>query len=121
MTVGYKGERIDLLIKQGCDFSADGFVTLNGSSVDLSGSAIHAYMKRGLKSLEAPIDFVCFVVDPMAGQYSISLDHNSTSLLGCSEIETDPMSRYEWEMLVVEASGRKSPLAYGTVYLNRNL
>ncbi len=121
MIIGFKGDLIDLVIKQGSQFTADGIVSNpDGTALDISTATITAVMKKKFDSVDL-VTFTSTITNGMSGMYSIGLNGAQTSALEAGSTENDPKSKYIWEMSLTEANGRVYPLTYGEVHVFRKL
>lgn len=119
--IGTIGEKQDLLIRQGADFSVT--VTLenaNATPMDLTGATVRAHMrKRADGALVKSFNVV--VTDADNGEFTFGLSNAETALLTCGESLTEAASRYVWDMELQDSLGRVTPLFYGVVSVFREV
>lgn len=119
--IGSIGERQDLLIQKGADYSVT--VTLSnpdGTPMDLTGSTVIAQMrKRSDTDLVAA--FTVVISNPTGGVFVFGLTHEQTTALVCGESLNEPKSQYVWGMKLQDVIGGITPLFYGVVSVAREV
>ena len=123
--LGYIGERLDLLIRQGADFPVDGALTVtltyaDKEPYDLTGCTISATVKK--ESDDGPeADMVVDFGDRSAGVFNLTMPHDITATLTCGPTINMAASRYVWQADLTTASGWIIPLYYGDVAVYRDI
>jgi len=115
--IGSRGERLDLLVRQGTTLGPF-IVTLtnpNGTPVNLTGCVITGQVRKNALDIGNPVaNFLIVYVDRLAGQYSFEIPASETALIDAGEYQKDEKSRYEWDMQLKDSIDRVLPLYYGT-------
>jgi hypothetical protein len=121
--LGHAGGRVDLLIRQGATFSAE--VTLtnpDGTAVDLAGATVRAQMRRKALDANPPLaTFTVTMIDAAGGVFSFSLTDAQTAALVAAEDPAGIDSRAVWDMELLDAAGRVTPVYYGKVTIHREV
>lgn len=120
--VGYIGEKLDLVIKQGSTlgpFTATMTYADGVTPFDLTGCTIRGQIRK--RALDATVveDLQVTITDAPAGQYEFGLDVAATTAMVAGENMTDPASKYVWDMELVRADASILPLYYGGVSVFR--
>ena len=114
--VGTRGERLDLIVRQGATLGPH-TVTLtnpNGTPVDLTGATIQGHVRKNPLDSGAPVaSFVITYVDRVAGKYSFEIAHTVTAAIPAGEFQNSPESMYQYDMELLDTAGRIIPLHYG--------
>ncbi|MBX9870180.1 MAG: hypothetical protein K2X63_10300 [Burkholderiaceae bacterium] len=122
LQLGYKGERIDILLVQGADFGPHIATMFNPdeSLVNLTGCTIRGGIAKSTQSpLLLPIEVD--ITAPENGEYQFGLGHLATALLPAGRTEESPESQYLWQLELVDNAGQIFPLFWGTVKVFRGL
>lgn len=121
--IGYKGEKLDLLIRQGGSFGPHIVTWTNpdGSPVDLSDMFFRAQIRKGHNNLIVAATFTTKIVDALAGKFSFEIDAIQTANLPAGENEDHPESQYKWDIESVNEVGYVTPLIYGDVRVFREI
>ena len=122
-TLGYIGEKLDLLIRQGATLGPfQGAMTNpDGTPVDLSGCVLRAQIRKKALDPAVVTPVTVTITDPLSGQYVFGLSAELTAAIVAGESIKDPTSKYVWDMEMVDASGQVLPLYYGDVSVFREV
>ena len=122
-TLGYIGEKLDLLIRQGATLGPfQGAMTNpDGTPVDLSGCVLRAQIRKKALDPAVVTPVTVTITDPLSGQYVFGLNAELTAAIVAGESIKDPTSKYVWDMEMVDASGQVLPLYYGDVSVFREV
>jgi len=126
VAIGFRGVRQDIEIRQGAE-GGPYLCTLtnqDGLPFDLTGCHFNTSVRKSSSSLLTPWALAAMesaVVDAKAGRFQLWITSHNTGLMECGETEQDPKSRWVWQVDLVEADGRISPVAYGALIIFRNL
>lgn len=110
-TIGFIGNKVDLLIRQGATFGPH-TVTLtnpNNTAVNLTGATV-----RGSVVYEGgstPFDVT--VTDAPGGVFTIGLTADVTAELPGGDHANDPAGRHKWDLELVDSLDRVTPIFYG--------
>jgi hypothetical protein len=113
--VGFRGERLDLLARQGATLGPF-IVTLTNpdlNPVNLTGCTIQGQVRQNALDATKVADFVVTIIDAVAGKFSFEIPHTVTALILAGEFQKDPKSIYQWDMELLDTSNRITPLYYG--------
>lgn len=123
-TIGTKGARLDLLIKQGATLGPN-TMTLNdgaGAPLNLTGCTVKAEIRKTANAPTADATAVCAVVGAAGGIVTWEFPAAETANITCDPVdETAEASQYVWDMELHYASGRVVPLLYGNVSVYREV
>lgn len=114
--IGTKGDRLDLLIRQGATFGPMRCTLLkaDGSPEDLTGCTFIAEIRKTPDATTVAAAAVFDLTNAAAGDFSYSFLADDTAGIPCApEGETSPDSMYVWDLEVHYPSGRVRPLLYG--------
>lgn len=128
-TIGYFGERLDLRIRQGATFGPIQAVMRNppvspatvGTLVNLAGCTIRGQIRRKALDVAIIASFAVTITDSSKGEYEFGLSSATTSGITAGETLDSTTSRYVWDLELVDATGRITPLYYGTVTVLREV
>ncbi len=115
-TVGSRGDKLDLLVRQGTTLGPMS-VTMRGPSdapIDLTGCQIRAKVRKTYASA-AGIDVNTIITDPVAGAFQFSLTNVQTAAMTCGPSPSDPASLYVWDLEIEYSDGTVRPVFYGAV------
>lgn len=122
LQLGYKGERLDILIVQGADFGPYLATMTNpdGSPVNLTNCVIRGAIAKSpntptIAALEVAI------TNPLAGGYRFGLGNLASKDIPAGRTEDVPESRYIWQLELVDSTGHITPLYYGDAGIFRGL
>ena len=114
--VGFIGERLDLLCRQGANLGPFICTLQNpdNSFLDLTGCTIRGQVRKNALDQTNPIaSFSIVYIDRANGQFSFAIDWQTTESMPAGEYQKDPTSQYVWDMELVDSTGRVTPLYYG--------
>lgn len=114
--VGFRGERLDLLVRQGATLGPH-LVTLtnpDNTPVNLTGCTIQGQVRKNALDTGAPVaTFVINYIDLLLGKFSFEIPHTITALIPAGEFQKDDESQYQWDMELLDSQNRIIPLYYG--------
>lgn len=121
--LGYIGERLDLLIRQGATLGP--FIcTLSNpdaSPVNLTGATIRGQIRKKAADTAVVATLSVIIMNPTGGQYSFALDAATTAGIVAGADITKPESVYLWDMELQDSLGRVIPLYWGDVRVHREV
>lgn len=120
-TIGYKGENLDLLIRQGASFDEQVIFAFNNQPVDLTGLSFRGQVR---KTFDAPLitaQIQVDVVDAINGVVRIYIPDDTTALIEAGETEDDPLSQYVYDIEAEDANTDVYPFLYGIVSVFREV
>lgn len=128
-TIGYFGERLDLKIRQGATFGPIQATMRNpvvppatiGTPVDLTGCTIRGQIRRKALDVAIVASFAVTITNAAAGQYEFGLSSATTAGITAGETLDSSTSKYVWDLELVDATGRITPLYYGAVTVLREV
>lgn len=122
-TIGNKGEKLDLLIRQGGTFGPHIVTWTNpdGTPVDLSDMFFRAQIRKNFNSEVVSATFTTYIVDALQGKFAFEIDAIQTANLLAGLDEGDPQSAYVWDIESVNEVGYVTPLLYGDVAVFREI
>lgn len=115
-TIGFIGNKVDLLIRQGATFGPHRVTLTNPNStpVVLTGATVRGsvvYLKDDQVE-RVPVEVT--ITNAAAGEFDIGLSAETTAALPGGDHPTDPAGRHKWDLELVDALGRVTPIFYGT-------
>ncbi len=116
MTVlGYIGEKLDLLVKQGSTLGPFRVTLLNADQtpVNLTGCTIRGHVRKKALSADIAALFAVSITEAAQGKFEFGLPDELTAAIPAGETLKDPLSLYVWDMELEDALGRVMPLYYG--------
>ena len=116
MTVlGYIGEKLDLLVKQGSTLGPFRVTLLNADQtpVNLTGCTVRGHVRKKALSADIAALFAVSITEATAGKFEFGLPDEITAAIPAGETLKDPLSLYVWDMELEDALGRVMPLYYG--------
>lgn len=122
-TLGYIGERLDLLVRQGATLGTFDATMQNpdGSAVNLIGATIRGQVRKKALDPTVVTDIDVTITDAALGKYSFGLSVAKTTIIAAGETLKEPASLYVWDLELVDATGRVIPLYYGNVTVFREV
>lgn len=114
-TLGYIGEKLDLLIRQGATLGPFN-VTLtnpNNTPVNLTNAVLRAHLRKKALDVVKVAQFDVTITDAVAGKFQFGLTDDATAVITAGETLKDVASVYVWDMELEDALGRVTPLYYG--------
>lgn len=121
--IGYIGERLDLLIRQGATLGPFICTLTNpdATPVNLTGATIRGQIRKQPSDTAVVANLSVMVMDAAGGQYSFALDAATTAGIVAGADITKPESVYAWDMELQDSLGRVIPLYWGTVRVHREV
>ena len=114
--IGFKGEQLDLDIKQGAVFGPH-IVTLTNpdlTALNLTGCTISGQIRQPANRGGALIaNIVIEIVDALAGKFKFSIPASVTATMPTTNGANTAFGRFPWDMFLTDASNRPLPLFYG--------
>lgn len=122
-TIGDKGTELHLLIKQGSTFGPKRirFKNPDGSPINLTSCSFRAQMRKTYNDATVSASFVFTIDNPTGGEFLMELPFEQTTTLTCGATEDAPESKYDWDMEMVDSSGRINPVFYGIASVFREV
>ena len=122
-TLGYIGERLDLLIRQGATFGPFDVTLANPDKtpVNLTGATVRAHVRKKALDANVVIDLQVQITDASAGKFQFGLSDELSASITAGETVKDPASLYVWDMELEDVLGRVVPLYYGEVKVFREV
>lgn len=121
--IGYKGEELDILIRQGATFGPYVLTLTNpdNSPVNLTGCEVRGQIRKVHTDALATASFNCEVTNPTSGIFTMQIPAEVTANIDCSNSETDSESLYVWDIELVDSASKVLPLIYGNVQVFREI
>jgi hypothetical protein len=121
--IGTKGGNLDLLIRQGATLMASVVATNpDGSPIDLTGATITAQIRKLPSSATPECSATIVLTNPTAGTFTFEfVAADNADLTASDTSETSEASTYVWDLEVLDAAGKVTPLLYGNVYVWREV
>jgi hypothetical protein len=116
MTVlGYIGEKLDLLVKQGSTLGPFRVTLLNvdQTPVNLTDCTVRGHVRKKALSADITALFAVSITEAATGKFEFGLPDEITAAIPAGETLKDPLSLYVWDMELEDALGRVMPLYYG--------
>lgn len=122
-TIGFIGEELNLLIRQGATFGPFKLTMQNpnGTPVNLSDTTFRGQIRKTPDALTIEGSFSFVVTDPLAGKVEFEMDAVTTAAIVAGMQATDPESAYVYDIEYVNEENRVLPLLYGQVQLFREV
>lgn len=121
--IGYKGECLNILIRQGATFGPHEVTLLNpdNSPVILTDIFFRGQIRRTFDDpiVSATVSFV--KTDELNGVFTFSIDATQTANLAAGNTENDALSKYVWDVEYVNETNIVTPLFYGDVQVFREV
>lgn len=115
-TIGYYGEKMDLLIRQGATcgpFLATMVNPDDESRVNLVGCTIRGQVRKDALSSTIAATISVEITDDVNGEYKFWIPPDVTALIPAGETITDDESIYQWDLELEDSVGEVIPLYYG--------
>lgn len=123
--IGYIGESLDLLIRQGADFGPYNATMINPdqSLVDLTGCTIRGQIRKHALDTAIVITFNTTVLNQITypGKYKFWLTNIQTAGLTTGETLASAESKFVWDLELLDSAGYVTPLYYGNVTIQREV
>ena len=121
--IGYRGELLNLLIRQGATLGPFA-VTLtnpNATQLNLTGSTLRAQVRKKALDATPVVALTCTITNAAAGQFTFGLTAVQTAGLPAGELISDADSKYVWDMELEDVAGTVFPLYFGDVQIFREV
>lgn len=114
-TLGYIGEKLDLLVRQGATLGPFAVTLTNpdNTPVNLTGATLRAHLRKKALDAVKVAQFDVTITDAAAGKFEFGMIDEATAAIPAGETLKDAASVYVWDMELEDASGRVLPLYYG--------
>lgn len=114
-TLGYIGEKLDLLVKQGATLGPFKVTLTNpdAAPIDLTGATVRGHIRKKALDTTLAATLVVSVTEAANGKFEFGLPDEVTATIQAGETIKDAASLYVWDMELEDASGRVTPLYYG--------
>ena len=137
--VGYIGEQLDLLVRQGATFgplrfqmkSPDGSVLPEAADppipeaswqpVNLTGCTIRGQIRKKPSDVDPVATFTVDITAPLEGRYQIGLSAAQTAAIDTGATLAAPGSAFVWDLELEDSLGRVIPLYFGDVRVFREV
>jgi len=122
-TLGYIGEKLNLLIRQGATLGPHVVTARNPDTtpVNLTGATIRGQIRKTALNPVITIALTVTMTDAVNGVFEFGLTDEQTAALVAGETQGDPASKYVWDMEMEDSVGRVLPLFYGDVAIFREV
>lgn len=121
-SIGYLGEELNFLVKQGCTFGPFVMTVKNpdNSPVDLSQIEIRGQFKKTIS--DAPgVSFFVNKTSPTMGVFEFYLTADQTEQIACGNSINDLASQYFYDFEMDSGLGQITPLIYGIIRVFRGI
>jgi hypothetical protein len=114
-TLGYIGEKLDLLVKQGSTLGPFQVTLKNEDSTpfSLSGMTIRGHIRRKALDAVKVAELSVVMTNPAAGEFEFGMSDETTAAIPAGETVKDANSIYVWDMEREDSSGRVYPMYHG--------
>lgn len=121
--LGHAGEQVDLLIRQGATFGPHEITLTNpdATPLNLTGATVRAQIRRKALDAAVLIAITCTITDAAAGKCTIGLTAAQTAALVAGENTASIDSRAVWDLELLDAAARVTPVYYGAVTIHREV
>lgn len=115
-TLGQRGDKLDLLIRQGATLGPFLITMTNeeGVATDLTGATVRSTVLSNYDSL-VRYDLEINVTDAVAGKFSIGMPAILTATLPYLGDLYEPENQYVWDLEIEFPDGRVIPVFWGAV------
>lgn len=124
-TIGTKGARLDLLIRQGatCGPNFTQLKDAGGAAIDLTNEVITGQLRKTADDGVVLATISVSIVDAVAGSYNWEFTSTATAALTADPVdEFGPDSLYVWDMEMKNTlTNRVRPLVYGDARVFREV
>lgn len=125
-TLGTKGGRLDLLVRQGATFGPNNVTLKNsadGTPISIANSTITGQIRKTADAATALASVLITIVDAPNGSFIWEFSATSTAALAADPVdETQAESQYVWDMEIINTiTNRVTPLLYGDVSVFREV
>lgn len=123
-TIGTKGARLDLLVRQGATLGPNSTTLRDGAGdpIDITGATLRAQIRITPDAVTAAATAVCTITNAAGGVFTWEFSAAETTALTCSVVdENEPESLYYWDLEMLKADTTVVPLLYGDVRVFREI
>jgi len=123
LQIGYYGERMKLLIRQGATLGPF-FATMvnpNATRVNLTGCTIRGQIRKTALNTVIVETLNVTITNAVQGEYNFGLTDEETALIPAGETIKDEESIYQWDLELQDAAGAVIPLYYGECIVLREV
>lgn len=85
---------------------------------DITGYSFEAHIRRKPSSTDPVAEFAYDITDAENGLVTIALTGAQTAAIIAGDRDTDPASRYVWDLICTSPGGEVTRLAYGPVVVS---
>lgn len=122
--IGSKGDRLDILIRQGGTFGPK-FCTIlksDGSPENITGCTFIAEIRKTADATVVAASATFAITNAAGGEFNFTFSATATQAITADPVgETEPDSQYVWDLEMHYADGRVRPLLYGDVAVFREV
>ena len=122
--IGSKGDRLDILIRQGGTFGPKYCTILksDGSPEDITGCTFIAEIRKTADATAVAASAVFAITNAAGGEFNFTFEASATKDIAADPVgETEPDSQYVWDLEMHYPGGRVRPLLYGDVAVFREV
>ena len=122
-TIGYIGDELDLIIRQGGTFGPYRLTIRNpdGTPVNLQDAVFRGQIRKSPDALTVDASFIFSVTNPLQGKVEFEIDAVSTAAIMSGLSLSDEESNYVYDIEYVNEVNRVLPLLYGKVFMFREV
>jgi hypothetical protein len=122
-TIGTRGERLNLLIRQGATFGTFHATMANpdGSPVNLTGCLIRGQIRKTADSATVITNITVTSAYDATGAYSFGITDEQTAVITAGFDIDRPESIYVWDLELLDSLGQIIPLYYGDALVYRRV
>ena len=123
LTIGNRGERLDLEMRQGSSLGPIPieFENPDGSPVDLSEMTFRAQMRKTYDSPLPALTFVCEKDLAQTNKVNLFASAEQSAALTVGSLDSPDQSVFVWDMEAEESGSRVLPIFYGYVRVYREI
>lgn len=123
LTIGYVGEELNLLIRQGATFGPMLFAMKDETAtpIDLTGVTFRGQIRRTPSSDAVVADVTCTVTNAIGGEYQLEIAEVVTAAIPAADDPKGAENAFVWDLEMVDSLGRTTPLYYGSVTIFREV
>lgn len=122
--IGTKGDRLDILIRQGATFGPKYCTILksDGSPEDITGCTFIAEIRKTSDASVVAASAVFAITNAAGGEFNFTFQASATKDIPADPVsEDEPDSQYVWDCELHYPDGRVRPLMYGDVRVFREV
>lgn len=113
--IGFKGEELDFLIRQGATFGPIRMTMRNpdGTPVLLGDINFRGQIRKSASDSGPAASFIFTKTDPDNGEFEFEVSASETAAIPAGATEDDPLSQYIYDIEYFNDAQRVLPLLYG--------